>query len=316
MTSDEITELFLSHTEEPRRRLAAGGRLVHYTSAEAAYKIIQGRQIWLRNASMMNDFSEIQHGINCLAAAWNSDAGASLKELLKRLKPGLCDELEKLFDGHADAMRLSTFITSLSEHRDEEDQLGRLSMWRAYGGRAGVALVLNNTAFVATTDEMKVFSSPVFYLDVDAFQTWFAEWVDKLIAHEGQLTTLQPEHIQNILFVVFRNFALCTKHPGFSEEREWRVYHSPSFEGQSDWLSSSVEIIGNIPQHVIKLSLHDDKAKAISGVAPASLVNRVIIGPCEHPIHVRASIAGALVEAGVTDPLDRMWMSFIPLRQA
>ncbi|MFX6945320.1 hypothetical protein ABTH53_19890, partial [Acinetobacter baumannii] len=71
--------------------------------------------------------------------------------MLDRIQPGLRDDLAKLFDGHTDAFRVGTFITSLSEHADSEDEYGRLSMWRAYGGRAGVALVLNNAAFAAET---------------------------------------------------------------------------------------------------------------------------------------------------------------------
>jgi len=66
----------------------------------------------------------------------------------------------------------------------------------------------------------------------------------------------------------------------------------------------------------MKLSLHDSEPKGIEGVAPAKLINRVIIGPCEHPVQVRTGIAAALADVGVTDPISRMWMSFIPLRQS
>jgi hypothetical protein len=34
-------------------------RLVHYTSAEAALKILESEEVWLRNSLCMNDFSEI-----------------------------------------------------------------------------------------------------------------------------------------------------------------------------------------------------------------------------------------------------------------
>ena len=314
MTAEEIAALFVPELEARRQALATGGRLVHYTTAEAAYKIIQGREVWLRNASMMNDFSEIQHGIDCLVAAWHSDAGVHLKELLNRLKQGLCDEIASLFDSHTPALRLNIYIISLSEHDDDEDKLGRLSMWRAYGKRAGVALVLNNSAFVGTTDAMQVFSSPVSYFGVDAFRDWFSQWVARLGAAEAQLRAIPPDNVQALFLMVFRNFALCTKHPGFQEEREWRVFHSDSFEGQSEWIRTAVEVVGGLPQHVTKLSLHDNESKGIVGVAPASLINRIIIGPCEHPLHVRVAIAGALKEAGVDDPLGRMWISFIPLR--
>lgn len=262
----------------------------------------------------MNDFSEIQHGINCLIAAWVSPNGLALQEMLNRIKEGLRDELAQLFDGHAEGLRIGTFIAALSEHEDHEDELGRLSMWRAYGGRAGVALVLNNTAFAAETDEMHVFSSPVFYQDIPRFVEWFQGWTAALLAAEDNLHGLGADSVRNWLFTVFRSFALCTKHPGFAEEREWRVFYSPLFEGSSDWVEQSIEIVHGMPQHVMKLHLKDDAEKDITGVAPATLLNRVIIGPCDNPVQIRASIGEAMQRAGIENPLQKMWMSLIPLR--
>jgi hypothetical protein len=314
LTSEELLELFVPHIMARREALSKGKRLVHYTSCESAFRIITGKQIWLRNAQMMNDFSEIQHGIDCLFNAWQSPADENLQAMLNRSKNGLRDELAQLFDGHADTLKTGTFITSLSEHEDEEDQLGRLSMWRAYGGRSGVALVLNNTAIISETNEMRVFSSPVFYQDINTFVKWFEGWTGPILAAEEKIKTLGPEWITNVLFMVFRSFALCTKHPGFAEEREWRVYYSPVFEGQSDWIKPSIEILSGVPQHVMKLELKDDPSKQISGVAPGTLLNRVIIGPCDYPRQVHASIASAMGEAGIENPQEKIWMSFIPLR--
>lgn len=315
MLKDEVITLFFPQIVERRKALKLGMRLVHYTSAEAAYRIIESQQIWLRNASMMNDFSEIQHGISCLAKAWHSPAGQRFRGMLDRLKLGLQDELVKHFDGHADALRTCTFITSLSEHDDKEDELGRLSMWRAYGGRAGVALVLNNTAFAGTTDVMQVFSSPVFYKNLDEFTDWFRGWSDCVIAKEQQLQSLAPETVRDLVFIAFRNFALCTKHPGFAEEREWRIFHSSVLEGTSDWLEQSTEIVGGVPQLLVKLKLFDDAARDITGVHPSTLINRVIIGPCNHPLQIREALAVVLKDAGVPDPFNKLWMSLIPLRQ-
>lgn len=314
MTPDEIAALFVPHIIERREVLKTGKRFAHYTSAKSAYSIISGRQIWLRNAQMMNDFSEIQHGINCVIAAWVSPNGLALQEMLNRIKEGLRDELAQLFDGHAEVLRIGTFITALSEHEDDEDELGRLSMWRAYGGRSGVALVLNNTAIAAETDEMNVFSSPVFYQDIPKFVEWFQVWAGTLLGAEDKLQELGAESVRDWMFAAFRSFALCTKHPGFAEEREWRVFYSPAFEGDSDWIEHSIEVIDGVPQHVMKLQLKDNPERGISGVAPETLLNRVIIGPCDYPIQVRAGIAAAMQQVGIVDPIQRMWMSLIPLR--
>lgn len=315
MEEEKIWRLFAPHLADRVAALQGGLRLVHYTSVENAYRIITGRQVWLRNASMMNDFSEIEHGISCLNAAWGSPGGKRLQELLDRIEPGLRDSVEISFNENANLIRSETFIISLSEHSDDEDETGRLSMWRAYGGRAGVALVMNNAAFQAETDEMKVFSSPVFYLGAEAFSAWFEWWADNLVAAEADLRQHGAEFVRAWLFDSFRGFALCTKHPGFHEEREWRVYTSPRLEGPSDWLETAIEVVGGVPQRLMKLKLFDDPDRDITGVAPATLINRVIIGPCEHPIQVRDALWSALTEAGVERAEEKIWMSLIPLRQ-
>src|SRR4029077_6512180 len=43
-----------------------GLRFVHYTSAEAALSIINGKRLWMRNAVCMADYREVQHGFDIL----------------------------------------------------------------------------------------------------------------------------------------------------------------------------------------------------------------------------------------------------------
>jgi hypothetical protein len=315
MTDEQLSALIGEDEFARRERLGKGGRLVHYTSAESAYRILTGRCVWLRSAALMNDVSEITHGINCVHEAWASSAGLALQKMLDRLKPGLRNELAKLFDDHSTGLRNTTFLMSLSEHDDTEDELGRLSMWRAYGGNAGVALVLNVTAFSSTTDAIQAFSAPVFYANQRAFVASFEAWAGRLLVAEDQLRSANPASIKHILFHALRSFALCTKHPGFKEEREWRIFHSPVHERQSPWLDLGIEVVKGIPQPLVKLRLFDDEASDVSGVAPKTLINRVIIGPCENPLQIRAAMFDAMFQAGVENIDDNLWMSLIPLRQ-
>ena len=41
-------------------------RLVHYTSAASALSIIKSKCIWMRNATCMADYQEVQHGFDIL----------------------------------------------------------------------------------------------------------------------------------------------------------------------------------------------------------------------------------------------------------
>jgi hypothetical protein len=66
----------------------SGSKFVHYTSAEAAVSIIDNNCLWLRNATLQNDFSEIQHGIDCLNAYWgNSTKRERFEEVVSAINP-------------------------------------------------------------------------------------------------------------------------------------------------------------------------------------------------------------------------------------
>src|SRR5712664_1310320 len=41
-------------------------RFVHYTSAEAALKIIRSKRMWMRNTTCMTDYREVQHGLKII----------------------------------------------------------------------------------------------------------------------------------------------------------------------------------------------------------------------------------------------------------
>jgi hypothetical protein len=312
LTIEQIAEIFVPEDAERRSKL---GRLVHYTTAEAAYNILTGKQIWLRNALLMNDFSEIQYGMTCLQTAWVSAAGAKLQEWLDRVIPGLKDKIVSTFDSHAYGLKVATFMTALSEHHDDEDDLGRLSMWRAYGGKNGVALVLNPPIFQGTTDQLRAYSSPVRYESIAEFQRTFEALVERLLANEAHLQQMDQEGLAFGFFLTFRLFVLCTKHPGFHEEREWRVFHSPLIEGGSKWLRKEPCVIGGVPQEVVKLSLENDADAGVTGLSPAELINRVIIGPSAQPLPTYHALFDALTFAGIDNPGERLWMSEIPLRQ-
>ncbi len=62
-----VQNIFFSHATKRRSELQESHRrLVHYTSAENAIKIIDSKKLWLRNARCMNDYMEISHGLALL----------------------------------------------------------------------------------------------------------------------------------------------------------------------------------------------------------------------------------------------------------
>jgi hypothetical protein len=70
MTPDQmkILKIFHKHsTDKTLHALDSKQKFVHYTSAETALKIIQNEQVWMRKSLVMNDFMEIEYGLECLS---------------------------------------------------------------------------------------------------------------------------------------------------------------------------------------------------------------------------------------------------------
>src|SRR5262249_43148082 len=92
-----------------RRRLATEKktRFVHYSSAEAAVKLITNREVWMCKARCMNDFSEIDYGMRCLRDAVFSPEGNHLQTTIDGLFPGFVHEVAQAFDGWRPSIRFA-----------------------------------------------------------------------------------------------------------------------------------------------------------------------------------------------------------------
>jgi hypothetical protein len=304
---------------EAARRLQAvrehGRRFVHYTSAEVAVSIIRNARVWMRNATTMNDFMEVEHGLFVLARAYNGDPGKSVfRPAIDAVFPGSSDWLKEFFNSWQPSLKTETYLTCVSEHHDDEDTLGRLSMWRAYGGRSGVALVLRPDAFQLNSHALNAYSSPVIYPTQSEFDTLFLEVAGNIVRERDFLQSLGKELFQQTLFNMCRYAALCTKHPGFKEEKEWRVVHSPAIH-PSKRLETSVETVRGTTQRVYKIPLEDVPEEGLVGLKIPALLDRIIIGPTDHPHIMADAFRDLLRSAGVEDAHDKVWVSDIPLRQ-
>lgn len=289
------------------------GRFVYYTRAEVVLQILRSKQIWFRNARLMNDFSEIAHGFAYLKAAYQGDAGNELNLALATVYEGLPAEVETLFNGLLPAINSDTYLACFSEHDDSEDMRGRLSMWRGYGGTTGVALVINGAVMHSSSAVLGVFSSPVFYGEFVEFADNLRRVAANIRHYSSELRSVGRETIRNLMFEVLRYAVLCTKHPGFQEEREWRVIGSPPIFS-TPRLRTEIEVVRGVPQKVAKIDLVDDPQAGLVGLELPKLVNRVIIGPCAYPEITAMALGDAMTEAGIAALPGRIAIADIPLR--
>jgi len=309
-----LTEIFHPFAFERQANVKADGtRFVHYTHADAAMNILRTKEFWMRKTSCMDDFMEVQHGLECLLAAYRGKHGDKFKLALEGMFPHICDEIEHLFNGWVPHLQIDTYITCVSEHSDAEDTFGRLSMWRTYKNAPGIAVVMNNKAFLSPSVALKAYTSPVAYLTNEAFEQELGKLANSLESESDFLKGQDRQAVVSHVFNAFKFAILCTKHPGFQEEREWRVIYSPRLE-KSKYLAKDIQVFGGIPQPIYKIPLKDIPEEDFVGVEIPKLVDRIIIGPTQYPSAAREAFEYLLENAGVDNPENRVVVSDIPLR--
>jgi hypothetical protein len=307
-----LSRTFMPYAFEASQRLDnSRKRLVHYTSAENAFRIIRNKEFWLRRTSEMNDYTEVVHGYNCLWDAMKGDVGKKFITTLKDIVPKAFDEVNHLFTGWEPMIFLDTYIGCLSEEEAREDELGRLSMWRAYGAGGGVAIFMPGRFFLEPNDHINAFTSPVAYMARPQVEEQLAAVTSAISAHADELRSSNHDHLVGLIFNMLRFAVICTKHEGFREETEWRILHTAGLdEGR---LKPTVELINGMPQPVVKIPL-SHTADHPTGIELSELFEKILIGPARSQSTIREGLIMALNDAGVPNPKDRVLMSNIPLR--
>ena len=285
-------------------------RFVYYTSADTAIKVIQNKELWFRNATVMNDFSEVTYGLGLIQSVFSESEGARFRETVEDIHIGTIAKAAALLTDWERDWQFETYIACVSVHDESEDKSGRLSMWRAYGD---TALVVKNTPMTAVTDDLGVFSLPVLYLSEEEFAAHLAKITDAILINRKYLEGLGRDvlvsYIHNMLF----RFAIATKHPGFAEEKEWRLYYRPS-ERISPGMTEEIVVLGGVPQRVFKLRLANEPENGLHGADIPSLLDRLIIGPTEFPYVSYSAFSNVLKDSGVKDHESKVIVSDIPLR--
>lgn len=313
MSSVNLNEIFFPHLNQQLKRVKNEEiNFVHYTNAETAFKLIKNQEIWLRNVAVMNDFREFEHGKECLVKLLDdSEEGQALKNIFNVINPVIFDEVYSNFKNWGPFIKDDFYISCFSEHKNKDDDIGKLSMWRAYGGNAGVAIIFKQDFFSEIYTNYGLDFSSVAYLNADELKQEINHLTTTISSNIEQIKSLPIKDLIFYLFNIFRFSALCNKHVGFDEEKEWRLIAIASQNIKNDLISQEIETIRGIPQNILKIRL---KGIALDNLVFKDMIHKVIIGPCLYPWTIRSSIATALREIGVTDPEKIIHISNIPLR--
>jgi hypothetical protein len=287
-------------------------RFVHYTTAEAAIKIIQTKRMWMRNTMCMTDYSEVQHGFALINSFFQNEHNYEFfATALDQCHSEVSKDTLLAFSHWWERQRTETYVASISEHEDGEDEHGRLSMWRAFGGNAGkVALVFRIPYATQGSLNLNLLFSPVAYLTEAQAHNVIREVIKNLNDNVEFLKSINRQAFINFAFYMLLAGVLCLKHEGFREEREWRAIYTPMIIS-TPLMKSSVETIGGVPQTVYHIPLDASFDPAVEDLDFAKILDRVIIGPTQYPLAMQRAFQIKLGDVGSLAPVI---MSQIPLR--
>src|SRR5258708_7689075 len=291
------------------------GRLVHYTTDEAAHSTIRTERFWLRNTNCMSDYREVHHGRDIFNRYFQDAAkGKAFVDAFDACTPGAADDAFTAFNKWWQDLRLNTYIACVSEHQDSEDVHGRLSMWRAFGGigtRVGIVLRFPYVSISAVS--LALTFSPVAYLSESGAYGVIDQVIANVEANRDYLRTLTREFLVQLIFQMFVSGIVCLKHEGFYEEREWRAIYTPS-RLSSPLMTSSIEVVAGVPQIVYKVPLDGSASPLMADLDFAQVFERLIVGPTPYPWPIYGAFVEALKATAVPNAEERVFVSNIPIR--
>lgn len=301
--------------------LTSGRKVAHYTTADNALRILRGEQVWMRNVKYMNDFQEFKHGFEMMVRFFAPvtdgapDVGQrDLFSALNSVYPGIVEKTIGTFNSWVPQIQNNTYVACLSDHSREEDEIGRLSMWRGYSyNLPAVAIVINPDIFATTTDALGAYSSPVVYQTQGEFFAGLRATSALVLDNADVIKGIGQDTTEGWLFQTLLHYAVCQKHRGFAEEREWRILHIPRLHPAGK-MTKATETIRNRPQVVYKLPLQSYPDEGVVGASVTELLHCIVIGPTEEPGQIKEAFVALLEELGIPDGETKVVVSDIPFR--
>jgi hypothetical protein len=283
----------------PPRTGTKPARLFHYTSHSGLLGIVSSNVLWATNALYLNDSSELSYGLSMARAHLNAiENQSSLVEQFLRRGADLLD-LDVLVPGR------QFYACCFCENPDI------LSQWRAYADRGGgyaIGFDMEDLGRAGGKRHLSLF--PVDYgagrneellaHDIKALCEALVHCAQQSPANDDVLISAACEDLK--LAFIFRLFWL--KHPGFAEEKEWRIL--------ANFDSTDVTRI-KFRQGQTTLVPYVELEPSEFGDAMEQLpIREVVHGPTAHPQLAAQALHALFKKHGFNAP--RIWGSTMPLR--
>ncbi|HEX4266598.1 MAG TPA: DUF2971 domain-containing protein [Steroidobacteraceae bacterium] len=292
--------------------------LAHYTSIDALEGIVRSNELWFSHPLAMNDSEELRFGMQLGASVFRGSQALAVVCKTPQRHGLLLSAFENAFNHFWNAHAFDTYVFCTSEH-EKNDNNGRLSMWRGYGGNGTGSAIVLDTAKLNVYDESPLILDRVTYATRDERTAWvqsrtalLAETLQKLQPPDEQL------HIPAIAFLErLKRFSLFTKDRGFHEENEWRALYVRERDTQKQldgMFGYATGRNGMLPRLKLKIEpLEGSFAKTFS---LSELVYRIILGPSQSGPLALMTVRRMLGQLGKAGLAEQVVASTIPYTTA
>lgn len=290
--------------------------LAHYTSIAALESIMASDEVWFSNPLYMNDMEELRFGIlEGAQACRQSDAIKSACGSAERHDKFL-EGFEFNFNRFSNEHAFDVYVFCLTEH-DRDNTDGLLSMWRGYGSNGNGAAIVFDTAQLNHVEGSALIISNVTYASREKRLKWIDEKLDAF-AHLLAENNVPDDKLFLAAYALFERikmFAICTKHHGFSEEKEWRVVylrdrdHNKKFEHM---LHYAIGKRGIEPK--LKYKVQPIEGLTQADISLEKIIHQIVLGPAvSSPLAINA-VRRMLEKVGKHKLSERLVASTTPLR--
>jgi hypothetical protein len=301
-------------------------QIYHYTNAAGLLGILQNKSIWATDAHCLNDAQELRYGTELAIAYARSVLKATDSEVIAAyLKRSIRSwghrwSLRKASGGWSGRPMGSLYLASFSEDGD------LLSQWRGYAEDTGYSIGLATEWWDLTSMPVPLRIPAlrlrrVLYSDEDQQKAFgpllqaacrsLQEAADRF-GDAAALSAYEPR-LQEYVGWALYGMAPCFKHPGFEEEREWRMVYvegadDPDHGGLNLSLRFRHAAIGIVPYVIIPIAASEGP---YHGRLP---ITEVYHGPSDHMDVSEAVLIRLLEEHGYAIPHTRVKAALTPLR--
>ena len=264
----DLSRIFFPYcAKEEKRIIDSNLDFAYYGSLDTIFKILDKKELWLRNIRCMNDHKELLFGYNILKnLLYNKtvirnrliDALALIK-----IKDRCYWEqfLNTIWEDESVLLTLGKYINIIcfTEHDNTTDINGRLEMFNSYGRNNGGCLVFKGKEVLKAGAEL----SKVLYVEDEndpKLMNSINMLIDSLNNNRSILLNSSLEVIERYLSMTILYGIISIKHVGFSYEREWRLIASGRINTQEQNPYAYVdnckpECLNGVPQLVYKYNL-------------------------------------------------------------